>query len=91
MTLNNLSAAKGDSKGEVNLQWDSVENAVSYIIEVAIPNHSKEIKWKVLDIISESRYTLRNLRSNKEYLFRVAPMSRDGQEKWSEEIIKKAP
>lgn len=33
--MNNLSAAKGDSKGEINLQWDSVENAVSYIIEIA--------------------------------------------------------
>lgn len=91
MTLNNLSAAKGDSKGEVNLQWDSVKNAVSYIIEIANPDHSKELKWKVLDITSDSRCTLRNLKSKKEYLFRVAPMSRDGQEKWSDEVRKKAP
>ncbi|MEZ4823386.1 MAG: fibronectin type III domain-containing protein [Ignavibacteria bacterium] len=38
----------------------------------------KEIRWKVLDIISNSRYTVRNLRSNKEYYFRVAFVNVDG-------------
>ncbi len=89
--MENLSAAKGDSKGEINLQWDWDQNAVSYIIEFAILNHSKKIKWQIMDVISGSRYTLRNLKSNKEYLFRVASMNKEGQEKWSEEIIKTAP
>ncbi len=89
--MNNLSAAKGDSKGEINLQWDSVENAVSYIIEIASSNHSKEIKWKVLDIISDSRYTVRKLKSNKNYLFRVAVVNGNGQGELSRKIIKKAP
>lgn len=62
MVLENLSAAKGNLRGEINLQWDSVENAVSYIIEIANSNYAKDIKWKVLDIISDSRYTVRNLR-----------------------------
>lgn len=89
--MNNLSAAKGTSKGEINLQWDSVENAVSYIIEIANTSHSKDIKWKVLDIISESRYTVRSLRSNKDYYFRVAYVNVEGQSELSRKIIKKAP
>ena len=89
--MNNLSAAKGTSKGEINLQWDSVENAESYIIEIANSNHSKDIKWKVLDIISESHYTVRSLRSNKDYYFRVAYVNGEGQSELSHKIIKKAP
>ena len=89
--MNNLSAAKGTSKGEINLQWDSVENAVSYVIEIANSNHSKDIKWKVLDIISESRYTVRNLRSKKNYFFRVSYVNGNGQSDISRKIIKKAP
>lgn len=95
--MNNLSAAKGDSKGEIHLQWDSKENAVSYIIEIARTiqknnlNNSKEIKWKVLDIISNSRYTVRNLRSNREYYFRVAFVNVDGNKKQSRKVAKIAP
>ena len=89
--MNNLSAAKGVSKGEINIQWDSVENAVSYIIEIANPNHSKDIKWKVLDIISESRYTVRSLKLSKDYYFRVTYVNVYGQGELSRKIIKKAP
>ncbi len=89
--MNNFSAARGDSKGEINLQWDSAKNAVSYVIEIANSNHSKDIKWKVVDIISDSRYTVRKLKSNKDYFFRVASVDGNGQEELSQNIIKKAP
>ena len=89
--MNNLSAARGDSKGEINLQWDSVKNAVSYIIEIADSNISKDIKWKVLDIISDPRYTVRNLRSNKNYFFRITCAYKNGQEELSKRIIIKSP
>jgi hypothetical protein len=89
--MNNLSAAKGDSKGEINLQWDSVKNADSYIIEIGKPVNSIGIRWKVLDIISDSRYTVRKLRSNKEYFFRVALVNGDGSTEQSRKIKKSAP
>lgn len=88
--MNNLSAVKGVSKGEINLQWDSVENAVSYIFEIANTNHSKGIKWKVFDIISESCYTDRSLKSNKDYYFRAAYVDGEGHGELSRKIIKKA-
>lgn len=91
MGFYNLSAAKGDSKGEINLQWDSVETATSYIIEISNSNHTKSIKWKVLDIISDSRYSVRNLKSNRNYFFRVAAVDKIGNGEVSMEIVKKAP
>ena len=89
--MKNLSAAKGDSKGEINLQWDSVGKADSYIIEIAKSGDFKDINWKILDIISDSRYTVRNLRSNTEYFFRVAFVYSNGRKEQSRKIAKKAP
>jgi hypothetical protein len=89
--MNNLSAAKGDSKGEINLQWDSVQKAVSYIVEIANSDHSNEIKWKVIDIISDPKYTVKKLRSYKNYFFRVVSVCKDGSEELSRKVLKKAP
>lgn len=89
--LNNLSAAKGNSKGEINLQWDSVQNAVSYLIEFSRAGYSGKTEWKILDIISDSRYTVRNLKSNRIYRFRIAPCSESGIKEPGSEISKQAP
>ncbi len=88
----NLSAAKGSSKGEINLQWDSVENAVSYIIEYSKwSGISAGAKWEILDIVSDSRYTVRNLKSNRSYLFRIASADENGMKHTSINVSKKAP
>ncbi|MEO6695440.1 MAG: fibronectin type III domain-containing protein [Ignavibacteria bacterium] len=89
--MNNLSAARGNTKGEINLHWDSKENAVSYIIEIAIQCLSKNLKWKVVDIISDPVYSVKNLKSNKSYFFRVASVNEKGEGELSNSIIKKAP
>ena len=89
--LDNLSAARGNLEGEINLQWDSIKNAVSYIIEFSCQGSLKETKWKILDIISDSRYTVRNLKSNKTYLFRIASADEKGMKQISVNIAKKAP
>ena len=89
--MNNLSAAKGYNKGEINLQWDSEENADSYIIEIASVIRSNETKWKILDIISDSHYTVKNLKSNKNYMFRIALADKKGKKETSPFISKKAP
>lgn len=88
----NLAAAKGSSKGEINLQWDPVENAASYIIEYSNwSGISSGAKWKILDIVSDSRYTVRNLKSNRNYLFRIATADEGGMMKRSVNVSKKAP
>ena len=57
--MNNLSAAKGDSKGEISLEWDSVENVVSYIVKIENSDHSNDIKRKVIYIISDPKYSVK--------------------------------
>ncbi|MFZ1323404.1 MAG: fibronectin type III domain-containing protein [Ignavibacteria bacterium] len=89
--MDNLSAAKGCSKGEINLHWDSDENADSYIIEIACISRSKNTKWEILDIISDSHYTVRNLKSKKDYMFRIASADEKGKKETSPFITKKAP
>lgn len=79
------------SKGEINLQWDFDKSAVSYIIEFSVIKSSKEANWKILDITSDSRYTARNLRSNKNYSFRIASVDGKGRKLLSYDIEKKAP
>ena len=91
MKLDNLSAAKGNSKGEINLQWDSVENAVSYVIEYSNSNNTENLKWKILDIVFDSRYTVKNLKSNKNYFFRILSVDEKGSTETSSNILKKAP
>ncbi|HMQ68350.1 MAG TPA: fibronectin type III domain-containing protein [Ignavibacteria bacterium] len=87
----NLSAAKGNSRGEINLQWDSVESAVSYVIEFSRTIQTRDQKWRILDIISDPHYTVRNLISNKDYLFRIISVDKNGRTEPSSGILKKAP
>ena len=79
-------ATKGDEPGEVNLQWDSVEGALNYIIQKA--NYANGSTWRHVDIVNESRYTIAGLISKRKYVFRVAAVGKQGQGSWSKEIIK---
>ncbi|KXK46388.1 MAG: hypothetical protein UZ05_CHB002002351 [Chlorobi bacterium OLB5] len=85
-----LSAAEGDKKGEIHLIWDSCINANSYLLQKC-SSLKKPLKWKHEDIINSNYYTVTNLKSNKNYLFRIAVITRFGKSKWSPPVKKKAP
>lgn len=80
-------ATKGDEPGNINLQWDSVVGATSYVVQKSAKN-CKRI-WKHVDIVTESSCKLEDLTKNKTYLFRVAAVNKLGQSNWSKEIEKK--
>lgn len=86
-TLPAVYATKGDNPGEINLQWDSINEATGYVVQVSKLNGKKY--WKHFDIVSESFCTVSGLKTNCTHLFRVATVSRKGQSKWSSEISKK--
>ena len=86
LIISSISAAKGDVKNEVDLNWDGIENADSYVIECRLENIKD--KWNLVDIINESKYTIKGLKQNKTYLFRVAAVNSMKQGPWSE-IVKK--
>ncbi len=87
LIISSLSAANGDVKNEVDLNWDGMEIADSYVIEYKV--ESLKDKWVLVDIINESKYTIKGLKQNKMYLFRVAAVNSKMQGPWSEPVSKK--
>lgn len=84
-----LHAASGDKKGEIELLWQPVYDARAYIVQI---NHSNNTTstWKHADIITRTRYTASGLKSGKQYNFRIAPITSNGQQEWSEPVAQKA-
>lgn len=87
LTISSVYAAKGDASGEIDLNWDAIENADSYVIEISENNGKAKLgkyhKWSILDITNESKYTAAGLKNNKTYLFRVAAVDSKQQGPWS--------
>lgn len=82
-----LYATSGSLPGEIFLQWDSVNNASKYIIEMSKMNSAK---WQQLDIIKDPLYCVTGLKPGYEYAFRVAAVYTEGTGPWSIEVTKKA-
>ena len=85
-----LTATSGDSDGEIDLAWEPVEGANTYVIQ-RCSEFKKPVRWINEDIVSKSSYTVTKLKSGHTYWFRVAAVGRKGQSPWSEPVLKKAP
>lgn len=85
-----ISAAEGDKKGEIHLIWDSCSKAHSYLLQKCT-SLKKPFKWKYEDVINTNNYTVTGLRSNKNYIFRMAAIYKDGKSSWSMPVKKRAP
>jgi len=85
-----LTVTSGDIEGEVNLIWEPVKNAHSYVIQKCKVSR-KVFRWMNEDIVPKSCYTLSKLKSSQKYWFRVAAVGKHGQGPWSEPVQKKAP
>lgn len=85
-----FAATAGDLKGEIDLQWDAVKNASQYVVQLKA-GVGENKKWRTIDIISESHYTVKGLRSNRNYAFRVAPVNDNKIGEWMTPVVKKAP
>ncbi len=81
-----LSATTGELEGEIDLQWDSVKDASSYVIELS---KNKSERWQQVDIVSHSGHTVTHLRTNTVYHFRIAALNGKKQGPWSEAVSKK--
>jgi Fibronectin type III domain len=85
-----LSASAGDHEGEVDLQWDKVNNARSYIVEQS-PDPPTDSSWSNSAVVVKSQATIEGLTSGKKYWFRVAAVGATGQSGWSNPAAKIAP
>ncbi len=85
-----LYATSGDSEGEINLNWEPVKGANTYLLQKSA--YSKgSFRWTTVDIVAKSSYTVSKLKSRHIYWFRVAAVSSKGQSRWSDLVQKKVP
>lgn len=84
----NLRATMGDGEGEIDLQWDAIYGAVSYIIECR--EYSPATGWSQIKLQKQSKFTVTGLVSGKVYAFRVRALGPKGEGPWSDEAVKMA-
>ncbi|MGA9774056.1 MAG: fibronectin type III domain-containing protein [Blastocatellia bacterium] len=85
-----LSAAEGDHDGEIDLNWDKVKNAKSYVIERS-SDPPTATSWVHETVSLKSSTTISGLTSGTRYWFRVAAVVTVGQTGWSDPSTKIAP
>jgi hypothetical protein len=86
----NLAATAGDKEGEIDLSWDRVTGAKSYIIEMC-PEPITPTGWKQVTVSTKSGFTVTGLTSGAKYWFRVLGIGAAGQGPWSDPATKYAP
>ncbi|MEQ1751656.1 MAG: fibronectin type III domain-containing protein [Prosthecobacter sp.] len=84
----NLRATMGDDAGEIDLQWDAIYGAVSYVIECR--EYNPATGWSQIKLIKQSKFTVTGLTSGKTYAFRVRALGPKGEGPWSDEAVKMA-
>jgi hypothetical protein len=84
-----LRASIGDDAGEIDLSWDPVYGANSYVIESKV--HNAPGDWAVVKTVSQSKYTVAGLTSGTFYAFRVRALGPKGEGPWSDEAVKISP
>jgi hypothetical protein len=85
-----LSATEGDHDGEIDLSWNAVKGAKSYVIERS-PDPPTASSWVHQTVSSKSSTSVTGLVSGTRYWFRVAAVSSGGQGGFSDPATKIAP
>lgn len=85
-----FSATEGDHEGEIDLSWDTVKGAKSYVIERS-PDPPTATSWVHEAVSLKSSSTVGGLASGTRYWFRVAAVMSSGQSGWSDPATKIAP
>lgn len=85
-----LAATEGDHDGEIDLSWDTVKGAKSYVIDRS-PDPPTATSWVHEAVSSKSSATINGLSSGTRYWFRVGTVMSSGQSGWSDPATKIAP
>lgn len=84
-----LTATTGNHEGEVELSWDTVRGARSYVVERS--TDPQAASWTPSGVSPRSSLIVEGLDSGKRYYFRVAAITLNGQSPWSNHAVKVAP
>ena len=85
-----LTPTEGDHEGEVDVSWDTVPEAKSYVLEKSL-DPPTPTSWNHAGVSTRSSFTITGLTSGTRYWFRVAAVGRIGQSGWSDPATKIAP
>ena len=85
-----LTATTGNQEGEVELSWDAVRGARSYVVE-RTTNPQEASSWTQAGVSPRSSLIVEGLDSGTRYYFRVASITLNGQSPWSNQAVKVAP
>ena len=85
-----LTATEGDKEGEIDLSWDRVHGAKSYVIQSTLSMTDTPV-WASAGVATKSSFTTTGLASGKRHWFRVAAVGAAGQGPWSDPATKIAP
>jgi hypothetical protein len=85
-----LSATEGDHDGEIQLHWDRVGAARSYVIERSA-DPPTDTSWVHEKVVTTSSTMISGLTRGAKYWFRVAAIGAAGQSGWSDPATKIAP
>jgi len=85
----NLRAEMGDQQGEIDLVWNSVYGASSFVIEFKEDGTAQP--WMQISTQQQTKHTATGLVSGKTYAFRVRALGPNGLGPWSDVAVKMAP
>ncbi len=85
-----LAATAGDHDGTMDLSWDPVVEAASYVIEMSA-DPPTATSWQHQGISTKSSFTVPGLTSGARVWFRVAAVNATGQSPWSDPSTKTVP
>ena len=85
-----LAATAGDHDGTMDLSWDPVVEAASYLIETSV-DPPTATSWQHLGVSTKSTFTVTGLTSGARIWFRVAAVNASGQSPWSDPATKIVP
>ncbi len=86
----NLAATAGDRDGEIDLTWEAIVGAKSYVVQQS-PDPPTETSWVHAGVSTKSKTTVGGLNSGTRYWFSVAAVNANGQSGWSDPAVKIAP
>ncbi|HEX8494332.1 MAG TPA: fibronectin type III domain-containing protein [Pyrinomonadaceae bacterium] len=85
-----MSPTMGDQEGEIDLSWNAVPYAQSYIVDVS-PSPATDDSWEQAAVVTTSSTTVQGLTSGSKYWFRVKAVGPGGQSGWSDPVMKMSP
>ncbi len=85
----NLRASMSEMEGQIDLVWDAVHGASSYIVDCK--EHDTPQSWQQVKVVKQVRCASTDHTPGKIYAFRVRALGPQGEGPWSDEAVKMSP